>query len=69
MLNEENLKNLQIFMTRVDLKGNESIPHADCLIKIGQMLARLQNPPPPKEDPPKDPPIDEDPPEIGKGKK
>lgn len=65
MLNEENLKNLQIFLNRVDIKGNESIPHAEILIKIGQMLVGVHQPPAP----PEDPPINQDIPETEKGKK
>lgn len=55
MLNEENLKNLQIFLNRVDIKGNESIPHAEILIKIGQMLVDVRQPPAPGEVPIEEP--------------
>ena len=68
MLNEENLKNLQIFLNRVDIKGNESIPHADILIKIGRMLVNVRQPPAPGEVPieePTKPPLKE----VGEGKK
>lgn len=39
MFTEEELKNLAIFLNRVDLKGSESFPHAMLLSKINQLLA------------------------------
>jgi len=59
MFNEQELKNLQIFLNRVDIKGHESLAHAEVMMKIGQMLAMINKPTPPKDPPPKDPPEDD----------
>lgn len=45
MFTQEELKNLFVFMNRVDLKGQESTAHAIIMQKIGDLLK-----PEPKEE-------------------
>lgn len=58
MFNVQDLKNLQVFLARVDLKGTESMAHAELLIKVANSIQALENPVPtaPPEEPPKTPP-------------
>jgi hypothetical protein len=51
--NLQDLKNMQAFMQRVDLKGTESMAHAELMMKIGNAMQQMSMPPP-------EVPIDED---------
>jgi hypothetical protein len=52
MFNAQDLQNMQVFLTRVDLKGSESMAHAELMIKIANGIQTLTNPPaPPTEVP------------------
>ena len=48
MFNAQDLQNLQVFLSRVDLKGNESMAHAELMIKTANMAQELGNPPAPE---------------------
>lgn len=42
MLNAQDIQNAQIFLNRVDLKGNEAMAMAELLIKLQTMQQELQ---------------------------
>jgi hypothetical protein len=57
MLTASDLQNAIVFLRRTTLKGEESMVHAELMIKLGQMLQETQNP---AEPPPADPPDEGD---------
>lgn len=70
LFNVQDLNNLQVFMQRVNLQGNESMAHAELLIKIQQAKGELENPAPaPRAEPAvTEPPVPQ-PPSNGNGKR
>ncbi|MCP4471569.1 MAG: hypothetical protein GY815_12960 [Gammaproteobacteria bacterium] len=55
--NLQDVKNMQIFLNRVNIQGNESMAHAELLIKCANLQAMMENgePPPPIPEPPQTP--------------
>jgi len=64
MLTAQDLQNTVVFLKRTNLTGEESMTHAELLIKFSQMLQEAQQPPPP---PAADPIIDPPPTADGPG--
>ena len=63
MFTIQDLRNLQVFLNRIDIKGNEAMAMTDIQIKTNQMIQALVNtsanaPVEPPIDPPIDPPVD-----------
>lgn len=59
-LTEQDLTNALVFLERVDLKGKESLPHAELCIKLAGMRKLLQERAAAPPAPPIDPPTDEE---------
>ena len=64
MLTATDLQNTIVFLKRTNLTGEESMAHAELLIKFSQMLQEAQQPPPATDPvidppPPGETPIDE----------
>lgn len=45
MLNAQDIQNAQIFLNRVELKGNEAIPMAELQMKLQALAQELEKPP------------------------
>lgn len=68
MFNAQDLQNMQVFLTRVDLKGSESMAHAELMIKIANGIQQMKNPETPPETPPSTPAGKTDGPDGNKSK-
>lgn len=65
-LTPQDIQNALIFLNRVELKGNESMAHAELMMKLQSLSQEMQKPPAPAPAP--ETPIDEPEPDT-KGKK
>ena len=68
MFNVQDLRNMQVFLNRTDLKGQESMAMAEIQIKISNGIQQMENPETPPETPPSTPAGKTDGPDGNKSK-